>query len=155
MSELPLPSLDVLTEPFWEGCREQRLRVQQCPETQRLIFPPRYRSPWAPRLAPHWTDVSGRGTVWAAAQPHPPLVEPFASLAPYNIVVVALAEDPHVRMVGNVVAEAGGDINSLAWEELSPGLAVEVVFAPTTLYGVSRAGDWWFPHWRIISSTSS
>jgi len=150
VGELPLPTLDALTRPFWEGCKEQRLLVQQCPETNRLIFPPQYRSPWAPLLKPLWTQVSGRGTLWSAAQPHPPLVEPFASLAPYNIVVVSLEDDPRVRMVGNLVAEAGGGINALSWERLRPGLLLEVEFQPVTQNTGSADETWWFPRWRII-----
>jgi len=36
-----LPFIDDVCEPFWRGCREGVLRIQQCPQTKRLIFPPR------------------------------------------------------------------------------------------------------------------
>lgn len=150
MSELPLPTLDELTTPFWEGCKEGRLLVQQCPRTEQLIFPPQYRSPWAPSLKPLWTQVSGRGTLWSAAQPHPPLVEPFAGLAPYNIVIVALAENPQIRMVGNVIATPGGAINTVDWEQLRPGLSLQVEFQRTDVYVGSGSEQWWFPRWRIL-----
>lgn len=145
MNTLPLPALDSLTTPFWEGCRQRRLLVQRCPATGNLLFPPRYRSPWAPELAPEWVEVSGRGTIWSAAEPHPPLVEPFASLAPYNIVIVSLAEDPGVRLVGNLVAGSEAEINSVPWQDIKLGQNVQVVFQP-----VEPAPDgetWWFPRW--------
>ena len=90
------------------AARKGELRVQQCAETGRLIFPPRAMSPWAPHSEPVWTSVSGFGTVWSFAVPHPPLLPQFAELAPYNVIVVALDEDPTVRMVGNLVRSEGG-----------------------------------------------
>ena len=55
--------------------------------------------------------MSGNGTIWSFIVPHPPLLPPFDALAPYNVVVVALDEDPTIRMVGNLVASAAGAIN--------------------------------------------
>jgi uncharacterized OB-fold protein len=69
-----LPAIDADAAPFFEGCREGVLRMQQCAETGRLIFPPRPMSPWAPHATPVWTAVSGRGTIWSFAVPHPPLL---------------------------------------------------------------------------------
>ena len=45
--------------------------------------------------------------------PHPPLLPAFAELAPYNVVVVALDEDPALRLVGNLVASPDGPINEI------------------------------------------
>ncbi len=72
--------------------------------------------------------MSGKGTIWSFIVPHPPLLPPFDSLAPYNVVVVALDEDPGIRMVGNLVASAGGAINQVAAAEIQIGAAVSVVF---------------------------
>ena len=47
--------------------------------------------------------MSGTGTVWSFVVPHPPLLPAYAELAPYNVVVVELDEDPTIRMVGNLV----------------------------------------------------
>jgi uncharacterized OB-fold protein len=127
-----LPPVDVESAPFWEGARRGELRVQCCGETGRLIFPPRARSPFASRLPPEWTSVSGHGTIWSYVVPHPPLLPQFAELAPYNVILVALAEDPTLRLVGNLVVRAGGRINEIDPKTLRIGAPVRVVFERVT-----------------------
>ena len=102
-----LPPFDADAAPFFEGCRQGVLRIPQCSATGRLIFPPRPMSPWAPHAKPGWTTVSGRGTVWSFVVAHPPLLPWYAERAPYNVVLVALDEDPNVRLAGNLVAGPG------------------------------------------------
>ena len=126
--ELLLPALNEETAPFWEGARNGELRVQQCAETGRLIFPPRPMSPWGPRSESTWTTVSGRGTIWSFVVPHPPLLPQFAKLAPYNVILVALDEDPTIRLVGNLVAREGGAINEVDPATIEIGAPVRVVF---------------------------
>ena len=126
--DLLLPAVDEVNEPFWEGARCGELRVQQCAETGRLIFPPRAMSPWSPHTEPTWTRVSGRGTIWSFVVPHPPLLPQFAALAPYNVILVALDEDPRVRLVGNLVTSAGGAIDEVDPRSIEIGAPVRVVF---------------------------
>ena len=123
-----LPSIDDDARPFWEAARKGELRVQRCADTGRLIFPPRPMSPWGQHREPIWTTVSGRGSIWSFVVPHPPLLPQFAVLEPYNVIVVALDEDPTLRMVGNLVARAGGPINEVDPRAIEIGAAVRVVF---------------------------
>ena len=123
-----LPHIDEINEPFWRGCGEGVLRLQQCPVSQRLIFPPRPVNPWSPRDKAVWTEVSGRGIIWSVIEPYPPLMLDFTQLAPYNAIVVALEEDPTIRLVGNLLPEAGAPINKIAYEDIEIGTAVRVVF---------------------------
>jgi uncharacterized OB-fold protein len=123
-----LPHIDEINEPFWRGCREGELRLQQCPVSKRLIFPPRPVNPWSPRDKALWTTVSSTGTIWSVIAPHAPLMLDFSDLAPYNAIVVALDEDPTVRLIGNLVPEAGCAINAIAYEDIAIGTAVHVVF---------------------------
>jgi len=129
VSEAPLlPPINEENAPFWEGCRAGELRVQRCRETGRLFFPPRCLSPWAPHAEPEWTPLSGRGAIWSFVVPHPPLLPAWAALAPYNVIVVALDEDPTLRLVGNLVARAGGAVNELDPAAIRIGAPVRVVF---------------------------
>jgi uncharacterized OB-fold protein len=123
-----LPYIDNINEPFWRGCREGVLRLQQCPVSGRLIFPPRPVNPWSPRDQAVWTEVSGRGIIWSVIAPHAPLMLDFTELAPYNAIIVELKEDPTIRLVGNLVPEAGAPINTIAYEDVEVGAAVQVVF---------------------------
>ena len=123
------PVMDDDVAPFWEGCRRHQLLVQRCPDTHRLIFPPRPLSPFGGRRTPEWVEVSGRGTIWSFVVPHPPLLPEFAAIAPYNVIVVALEEDATIRMVGNLVTGPNGAINEIDPASIEIGQPVRVVFA--------------------------
>ena len=128
MSAALLPVWDEHSAPFFEGCRQGELRMQQCSATGRLIFPPRPLSPWAPAAKPTWTRVSGRGTIWSFVVPHPPLLPPFDGLAPYNVILVALDEDPTVRLVGNLLPAEGAAISAFDPAAIEIGARVRAVF---------------------------
>ena len=125
-----LPELDDDTTPFWEGTARGELLVQRCASCNRLRFPPRPVCPWCRSFDLRWEPMSGRATLWSWVIPHPPLLPAYAELAPYNVIVVALDEDPTIRMVGNLVASADGPINELDPADIGIGAAVQVVFPP-------------------------
>jgi uncharacterized OB-fold protein len=131
-SELLLPPISPENEAFFEGTRAGELRVQRCLDSGRLIFPPRATSPWGRRQAPEWVAVGGRGTIWSFVVPHPPLLPQFADVAPYNVILVALDEDPTIRMVGNLVSSAGAKIDSIDPTTIVVGARVSVVFDAVT-----------------------
>lgn len=62
-------------------------------------------------------------------------------MAPYNAVVVELAEDPLIRLVGNVVAEPDAPLDSVDPSRLRIGARVQVTF--TEVDGVS------VPRWLL------
>jgi len=104
------PVLPLETEEargFFDGARAGELRIQTCLECGRRRHPPCPVCPWCHSTRSEWRPVSGRGRVWSYIIPHPPLLPGFAELAPYNVVVVELDEDPTIRLVGNLVAEVG------------------------------------------------
>jgi uncharacterized OB-fold protein len=76
--------------------------------------------------------VSGRGTIWSWIVPHPPLLPWFSARAPYNVILVALEEDPSVRLVGNLVARPGGGIGEVDPARIRIGAQVCVSFEPVT-----------------------
>jgi len=138
-----LPYIDDENRPFWQGAQRGELVLQRCRDTGRLVFPPRSVSPWGDRRAPVWEVVSGRGSIWSFAVPHPPLMAQFSDLAPYNVILVALDEDPTVRLVGNLVAEAGAAIDSVDPATIEIGSAVRVVFETVN-------EEVWMPRWVLI-----
>jgi uncharacterized OB-fold protein len=127
-----LPPISPETEPFLEGAKAGELRVQRCVDTGRLLFPPRSHSPFGGRRAPEWVAVSGRGTIWSFVVPHPPLLPQFGDVAPYNVIAVSLEEDPTVRLIGNLVTEAGAPLNSVDPHSVEIGARVRVVFDAVT-----------------------
>ena len=105
-----LPELTEETAPFWEGTARGELLVQQCDSCGRLRFPPRPVCPWCRSFDATWTAMSGDATLWSFVIAHPPLLPAYAEKAPYNVIVVTLAEDPTVRMVGNLDGAEPADI---------------------------------------------
>jgi len=136
-----LPDLDdEISAPFWAGAARGELLVQTCAACGRRRMPPRPMCPVCRSLESDWVASSGRGAVWSFAVPHPPLLATYAEFAPYNVVVVALEEDPSIRFVGNLVAAPDGPINEIDPATIEIGERVEVVFA-----GVE---DVMLPRWR-------
>jgi uncharacterized OB-fold protein len=127
---------------FWAGAARGELLVQACAECGRRRFPPRPMCPHCRSTTVRWERMSGRATVWSFVVPHPPLLPAYAELAPYNVVVVALDEDPGIRMVGNLVTGPDGAIDEIDPSTIRIGEPVEVVFA--------TVDDTTLPRWRRV-----
>jgi uncharacterized OB-fold protein len=140
MSDFLLPvDDDPLTQPFWEGCARGELLMQRFNKSGRCYWPPREMDPETRDLEYEWVQMSGRGTVWSVAIPHPPLLPTYAEFAPYNVVVVELEEDARLRLVGNVVASADAPLDSVDPYSIEIGDPVQAVFSPV--------GDMFLPRW--------
>ena len=127
----PVPDDD--GAPFWEYAAQDELRVQACADCGELRFPPRPCCPHCQSFASEWRLMSGKGRIWSYVVPHPPLLPAYAEQAPYNVIVVELAEAPHIRLVGNLVSGADASLNSLPPERIRIGAKVQVVFGSTGL----------------------
>lgn len=124
-----LPGLgDPAARPFWEGAARGELLIQTCADCGKMRMPPRPMCPACRSLSERWTKVSGRGRIWSFVVAHPPLLPAYAELAPYNVIVVALDEDPTLRMVGNLLARPDGPINEVDPATIRIGEPVRVVF---------------------------
>jgi uncharacterized OB-fold protein len=125
-----LPDLDdEIAAPFWAGTARGELLVQTCARCGHRRMPPRPMCPHCRSLEHTWIASSGRATIWSFAVPHPPLLPAFAELAPYNVIIVALDEDPEIRFVGNLVARPDGAINEIDPATITIGEPVTVTFA--------------------------
>src|ERR1700730_6572021 len=96
----PLPELNPWSEWFWTSGVDGRLRIQGCSDCGTLVHPPVPVCPVCRSRYSKPTPVSGRATVvgytvnqhqWTPDLP-----------PPYVIAVVALAEDPAVRLTTNI-----------------------------------------------------
>lgn len=124
-----LPDLeDSDSAPFWQGTARGELLVQTCAACGQQRMPPRPMCFACRSLQHRWTALSGRGTVWSFVVPHPPLLPAYQTLAPYNVVTVAVDEDPSIRFVGNLVARPEGPINEVDPATIRIGEPVRVVF---------------------------
>lgn len=122
MSELPVPRpprRTLETEPFWEGCAEERLVLPRCVQCGYLIWYPRRFCPACASTDVTWEEVSGRGTVYSFTVMRRG-AGPYADAAPYVIAYVELEEGP--RVLTNVVG--------VQPDQVEVGQAVQVVFDP-------------------------
>ncbi|MFJ9022234.1 Zn-ribbon domain-containing OB-fold protein [Streptomyces sp. NPDC102259] len=122
------PVTDADGAPFWRYAAQGELRVQACADCGEPRFPPRPCCPLCQSFASEWRRTSGRGRIWSYVVPHPPLLPDYAAQAPYNVILVELAETPRIRLVGNLVSEAGAPLNSLSPDRIRIGARVQVVF---------------------------
>ena len=128
-SGLLLPDLDDEdAAPFWDGAARGELLVQACADCGLRRIPPRPMCPACQSTGHAWVAVSGRGTIWSYVVPHPPLLPAYAAMAPYNVITVALEDDPRLRLVGNLVARPDGSIGEVDPASIRIGEPVRVVF---------------------------
>ena len=125
--------------PFWNGTARGELLVQTCAACRHRRIPPRPMCPACRSLQHTWVPLSGRGTIWSFVVPHPPLLPAYQSLAPYNVITVALDEDPQLRLVGNLVAREDGPINEIDPSTIRIDEPVRVVF--------QQVEDVYLPRW--------
>jgi uncharacterized OB-fold protein len=140
-----LPQPDEDSQPFWDGCARGELLVQACAQCGRRRMPPRPMCPHCRSFESTWDRMSGRATVWSFVVSHPPLLPAYAEVAPYNVVVVALDDDPTVRFVGNVVPGPDAPLNAVDPRSVTIGEPVEVVF-DTPTDGIAM------PRWRRVAN---
>ncbi|MEU7041190.1 OB-fold domain-containing protein [Streptomyces varsoviensis] len=125
---LLLPVVDEDGAPFWEYAARGELRVQTCADCDEPRFPPRPCCPHCQSFDSAWVQATGRGRIWSYVFPHPPLLPAYAEQAPYNAIIVELADFPRIRLVGNLVASPDAALNSVEPARLRIGAPVKVVF---------------------------
>ena len=139
-----LPATDEEAAFFFEGTRQGELRIQACASCGKLRHPPRPMCPSCRSTERTWKALPGTGKVWSFVVPHPPLLKPYADVAPYNVIVVELDADPRIRFVGNLVEDAEAPLDGVDPATIQIGEPVEVVFKR-----VERAdgSDEFLPFW--------
>lgn len=118
----PLPRPTLISKPFWDGLREERLLIQRCRECGSLQHYPRPHCIRCLSLDLEWTQASGRGTVYSYTIVRRAANPAFAEDVPYVLAVIELEEGPHLS--GNVVG--------VPPEEVRIGMPVEAVFDHVT-----------------------
>lgn len=138
-----LPDLeDPDSAAFWQGTARGQLLVQTCAACGHRRMPPRPMCFRCRAITHEWVALSGRGTIWSFVVPHPPLLPAYQALAPYNVVTVAVDEDPTIRFVGNLVARPDGAINEIDPTTIRIGEPVRVVF--------QQVEDVFLPRWMRV-----
>jgi uncharacterized OB-fold protein len=90
-----------LFKPFWEATRAGKLMVQECRETKKKVWPPRFVSPYVPGGELDWVPIEGIGEIYTFNIVYRGFFPYYKDKVPYALVVVDLGEG--VRMLGNTV----------------------------------------------------
>lgn len=114
---IPRPTAE--TAPFWDGCREGRLLIQQCTGCGHRQFYPRLICSQC-QGCPVWIEASGKATVESFTIVRQAVSPAYAADVPYVVAILRLAEGP--AMMSNVVQCDPG--------LLMIGMPVTVVFEP-------------------------
>jgi uncharacterized OB-fold protein len=127
--EFPLP--DTSWEPvreFWAGAAREELRIPRCDTCNRLCWYPKAKCRHCDGESFTWETMSGRGTLFSWVVVTHSFLPQFADLVPFAPALVALDEDPAVRLATRMV---DCDLDALEFE-----LPVEVTFRPISFTDV-------------------
>ena len=123
--DFPLPDVDdPITAPFFAGAARGALVIPRCATCAAYVWYPQ-------KSCPHddgelvWNPVSGRGTLFSWAVVHRPFLPAFADRVPFVTALVALVEDPAVRLCTYIVDRNGAEATP---DDLAPDAPVDVVF---------------------------
>jgi uncharacterized OB-fold protein len=102
-ADFPLPDVDdPVTAPFFAGAARGELLIPRCAACRAYVWYPAEQCPHCGG-EPEWTRVSGRGRVFSWAVVRRPFLPAFADRVPFVTALVALDEDPAVRVASYVV----------------------------------------------------
>ena len=133
----PLPDVsDWNTKEWWDRVKGHELTVQRCTRCKTYRHTPAPVCYKCRSFEYEWAEVSGKGTVYSYTFAFHPSHPSVSAKLPYNIVVVELPDADGVRMVGNLLDAAEG--------EISIGMPVEVAFDDVT-------DDVTLPQWKRAS----
>ena len=101
--DFPLPDVDdPLTAPFFAGAARGELLIPRCERCGAYVWYPQERCPHDDGpLA--WTPMSGRGTLFTWAIVRRAFLPAFEDRVPFVTALVALDEDPSVRLCTYIV----------------------------------------------------
>lgn len=145
--DFPLPDVDdPRTAEFFAGAARGELRIPRCDGCGRSVWYPRDTCPFCGAAPVPWATMSGRGSLFSWAVVRRAFLPAFADMVPFVTALVALDEDPTVRVVSYLVdceperLHAGmplrAEFRPLAFPTV-PGRSVPVpVFTPLPGFGV-------------------
>jgi uncharacterized OB-fold protein len=116
----PAASPDGLDAPFWEGVRDEILRIQRCDDCGQWQWGPEWICHGCAGFNLKFEDVEPTGLIYSYERVWHPVHKALNGHGPYIVVLVELPQAGNVRMVGNLLGDP---------EQIAPiGAAVRAVF---------------------------
>ena len=106
--------------------------MQRCRRCRQFRFYPRPMCPQCRCKDGEWLKMTGRGQLYSWVVVHPPVLAAFRNRAPYPVGLVALEEEPRIRLIGMLL--------ECRAEHLAPGMPLQVTF--------EDIGDVSLPQWK-------
>lgn len=97
----PVPVINSWTLDFWNGAKQGKLMIQQCPQCHKHIFYPRMSCPFCFSDQLQWVQSSGQGKIYTYTVVRSNAPSAFIADMPFVIAVVRLEEG--VQMLSNIV----------------------------------------------------
>ncbi len=117
---IPAPERDGLSKPFWDGLRENVLKVQRNPRTGVYQWPAQWINHDDQTFDVEWVEVAAKGVIYSWTRVWHPVHPALREHGPYIVVVVELPHAGKVRMLGNLLGDPR--------QEIVIGAPVEGVF---------------------------
>lgn len=95
------PRINADAAPFWEGCREHKLRFQRCRCCGHVRWPAAYLCPECLSSDTEWVELPREGVLYSYVVMHKPFHPSVADKVPYVVVTVDFPEG--VRILTNLV----------------------------------------------------
>jgi uncharacterized protein len=118
----PLPNPTSETEHFWQGCAQNELRFQYCPDCEQAQFPPRIRCRTCHESTLVWRTSTKRGIVHSATTVMRAPSKAFKDSTPYVIALIDL--DEGFRIMTN--------ITNAPLAPIEIGEPIRIIFEPRT-----------------------
>ncbi len=120
--EKPMPEINDLNRPHWEGANQHEFRVQRCRACEHMWFPPMTNCSRCLSTDLEWFATSGKGKVFSFIVYHQGWLPGYLKETPYNVAIIEL--DEGVRFINNVVG--------IPNEEIEVDMPVEATYEQVT-----------------------
>lgn len=103
--QLPRPEGDILSAPYWDGLREERILVQRCDACASWQWGPEWICHRCHSFDLTWTEISGKGRIFSWERVWHPVHPALKNFGPYLIVLVEIPDAQSIRMIGNLLGD--------------------------------------------------
>lgn len=134
---IPVPDLDQLSRPYWDGLLQGKLKIQRCKVCSSWQFGPEWICHQCHSFELDWQEVVPEGLIYSWERVWHPSHAVLKNQGPYIAVLVELPEVGQVRMVGNLLGDPS--------QEVQIGASVVGVFESHA----NSSPPYALLHWRV------
>jgi uncharacterized OB-fold protein len=117
---IPAPAHDDISGRFWNGLREDLVRVQRNPRTGVYQWPAQWICHDDQGFDVDWVEVAPKGVIYSWTRVWHPVHPVLSEHGPYIVVIVEMPHAGNIRMLGNLLGDPA--------QTVPIGAAVEGVF---------------------------